>query len=327
MDDSYFSGIAAAKEEEAKRKEQHEKYLEGERRSLELFRANGAVTSYDFSDDPSQLKAWAEGLAHVVGLIDLYGRRQNLLRWADYFDRIGPHVGTGAAFVLNNATNTSNVLDFILRLATVDRSHLQGVRGSVAQALVGISNDQFPEPDAVVPPGQPRPKQRVIAPNWTLDAAELACEDYLNKHQPQFRGLIRLVEIKAKGADQAARKIFGRNRIAKKLGISFGLVSKTKTWTTICNAFGWHKEPAGIKGKVGIGMAIDGGQRSSASAADEAEVNDLVALARSRLAESDADEFEQKLRSGEWSPQQADYLLKLAKDQNSDRLSKKVHSR
>ncbi len=128
-----------------------------------------------------------------------------------------------------------------VRLATAEYSDGASIRGDVQHT----GGSQQAE-------GKGYPSKQ----SWTQPDLDKAIEEYKARRSSNFHQLVECVQRGDKGAKKAAQKIFGRNAIARALGVkASAMVSKSPVWCGIAGALGLRE--AAAKKKIGLNIAME----------------------------------------------------------------------
>ena len=101
---------------------------------------------------------------------------------------------------------------------------------------------------------------------WTQDDLDETIREYKAKRASSYRDLVAAVRANKPGAKKDAQRLYGRNAIARALGVkSPHMVSKSSAWDQIANDLGFRLNRGKIMGtrhtrrpcKIGLDMAIE----------------------------------------------------------------------
>lgn len=180
----------------------------------------------------------------------------------------------------------------------------------------------------------PRSRNGKKAPekqSWTQPALDAAIREYKAKRAASFNDLVEGVRSNRRAAKASAQKTFGRNAIARELGVkAAAMVSKSPEWQAIADEL---KLPRGKttarrpKGKVGLEIALEEqASERSESAADVVVQAETIRLIQSSMSATAAEATIERLRRGEINDDQARELVEAVTDQVRDARTRKVRS-
>ncbi|MFO0800499.1 MAG: hypothetical protein U0804_23780 [Gemmataceae bacterium] len=145
---------------------------------------------------------------------------------------------------------------------------LQGVEQveDALEAVLRYLRQQSQPATAVVGQGAPPPATAEQTPplrSWTQPKLDAAIREYAARRAGALKSLREAVQGDRKGAVESARDMFGRNEIARALGVkSRAMISKSEAWTEIADDLRLRPRPDGYRGlkrsgKIGFDKAAD----------------------------------------------------------------------
>jgi hypothetical protein len=147
-------------------------------------------------------------------------------------------------------------LDDLARLEVSARRELQLAASALNRSATGAVGDEHRGPKGGTY-SQDNSKYR----SWTQTELDKAIQDYKARRAPSYDDLLEGVRKKRKGAKKAAEKMFGRNAIARELGVkpgSRGMISKSPVWQQMADDFGFDRRSKGSRGKkIGLDIALE----------------------------------------------------------------------
>ena len=155
-----------------------------------------------------------------------------------------------------------------------------------------------------------------------------AIRKYKAERASTYPELVDAVKKVRPGAIRAARKTFGRNAIAKKLGVKApAMVSKSEAWQEIAGElqFGKKHHAGKPRKRTGLDLAVaEASEACSDSAADEAVRNETLRLIQRTLPREAAEALSNQLSIGNISDDKARQMIETYQDQEKDRKRKRV---
>jgi len=167
--------------------------------------------------------------------------------------------------------------------------------------------------------GRPKPSKR----SWTQSDLDAAIREYKAKRAPRYRELVEAVRHGAKGSKKDAGRIFGRNVIARELGVrSPSMVSKSDAWIEIADELQIPLARNRVRGtsrtrsagKIGHDIAVERRGIAAAEGADpaaailRAEREETLRIIH-QLPAKKAEPILQKYEAGEMTDDQARQLV------------------
>jgi hypothetical protein len=158
----------------------------------------------------------------------------------------------------------------------------------------------------------------------------LAIQKYKAERASNYRDMAEGVKRGKPGALKSARKIFGRNAIARALGVKApAMVSLSKPWVEIAQELSLRR-----RGRIGLarnkrlGLEIALEQKCEKcgdTTQDTVIQREVVTLARQRLPMAQADALIEKLEKGVITTDKAHQIIELYQDQQKDDKQRKIH--
>jgi hypothetical protein len=180
---------------------------------------------------------------------------------------------------------------------------------------------------------EPLSRQGEATPLRSYTQADLdaAIRDYKARRAPRCRELVEAVHSGKKGAIKCAQELFGRNAIARALGVKArAMVSKSEAWLEIARELQLpHKnaKQGGLNRQRRIGLEIADerkAQVSSQTVLSEVIRNETIAIVRKALPQDLAESVIQKLEAGEIDDDGARQMIELAQAQQKDDRTRKI---
>jgi hypothetical protein len=115
------------------------------------------------------------------------------------------------------------------------------------------------------PRGDERPEATEPRRSWTKDEVNVAVREYGEKHTRKLEALAERINNGDATARSEARKLFGRNAIAKALGCSKAHVSASGAWRAIAEELGLKGRTPGLGRGKRIGLEIADEEKATAA--------------------------------------------------------------
>ncbi|MFL5330872.1 MAG: hypothetical protein ACJ8C4_18400 [Gemmataceae bacterium] len=152
--------------------------------------------------------------------------------------------------------------------------------------------------------------------SWIQGDLDNAIREYKAERASTYPDLVAGVRRGNEGAQRSARRIFGRNAIAKALGVrSKAMVSGSPVWREIAEELGLagkNKSKHATRKKIGIEIAIEEHSSStSKSVGDTVIRNETIALIQKVVSKREADQIIDKLVTGAISDDEARQIADL----------------
>jgi hypothetical protein len=169
--------------------------------------------------------------------------------------------------------------------------------------------------------------------SYTQADLDVAIREYQARRAPRYQDLVEAVKSGSRGARKAAQAMFGRNAIARALGVKAkAMVSKSEPWLQMARELQLpHKkaQPAAPAKQKKIGMAIAEERKAEAqgdTVSGEVIHNETMALARRALPTDLAESVIQQLLAGEIDDDRTREIIELSQEQGKDDKSRKLHT-
>jgi hypothetical protein len=165
---------------------------------------------------------------------------------------------------------------------------------------------------------------------WTQIDLDAAIQEYKARRVSRYSELVDAVKSASPGAKKAAQKLFGRNAIARALGVKArAMVTKSPVWQEIADELmlvrGKHRCSA--QKRIGHDMAMEEkAVATSETPADQAIRNETIGLINKKMSKEAAEATVDKLSRGEISDDQARQIAEKVAEQSQDARSRKVFS-
>ncbi|MGO9109103.1 MAG: hypothetical protein ACLP9L_07720 [Thermoguttaceae bacterium] len=169
--------------------------------------------------------------------------------------------------------------------------------------------------------------------SYTQADLDAAIRDYKAQRASTYSDLVAGVKKGLKGATRKAQEMFGRNAIAKALGVkSAAMVSKSAAWREIADELGlagkrFRRKHGTESKRRGIQIALDA--RSAAKGdpvADEVDRNEAIALIKQTIKDKAvATLLINNVEEGKTSPDQVQAIIDAYVEQQEDDRSRKAH--
>jgi len=200
-----------------------------------------------------------------------------------------------------------------------------------AKWLSFIASRKKDERVASSPRAVPTKKGQVPFRSWTQSELDMAIREYKAKRASSYRDMVEGVKQGKPGARKSARKVFGRNAIARALGVKArAMVSRSKPWQEIAQelSLSWCRTRIRLARSKRVGQEAALEQKSEEcgdTTQDAVFRREVINLARQRLPMSEADALIEKLEKGEATAEGAHQVIELYQDQQKDAKQRKIH--
>jgi hypothetical protein len=180
------------------------------------------------------------------------------------------------------------------------------------------------------PTSVPTKKGQVPFRSWTQSELDMAIREYKAKRASSYRDMAEGVKLDKPGARKSARNVFGRNAIARALGVKArAMVSRSKPWLEIAQELCLSRCQARTRlarnKRVGQEIALEQKSEECGDTTQDAVFRrEVINLARQRLPTSEADALIEKLESGEATVEEAHQVIELYRDQQKDAKQRKI---
>jgi hypothetical protein len=174
---------------------------------------------------------------------------------------------------------------------------------------------------------QPKRKgERPTLRSWTQPDLDHAIREYKAKRAPTYSDLKDAVKRGKPGAQRDARRLFGRNAIARALGVKArAMVTKSEAWQDIARDLKLPHGPKRYRGlnkanRIGAEIAEEIAGEAAGNTTHEAVVRrETNRLARKHLPEEEAEAIIDQLSRGEINDDEARELINLTLEQLKER--------
>jgi hypothetical protein len=183
------------------------------------------------------------------------------------------------------------------------------------------------------PPSKPVRKGPESLRSWTQPDLDAAIREYKAKRATQYNELVEGIRQGRPGAQKAARQLYGRNAIARALGVKArAMVSKSEPWQEIAAELQLSRSRNScppFKRSKRIGLSIAEEKKAlddlgRAQVLDQLVHKETIALLQRKLPPEVAEEAIWKLERGEMTDDGARELIDLYQLQQQDDKAKKV---
>jgi hypothetical protein len=178
----------------------------------------------------------------------------------------------------------------------------------------------------------PKNRDRNAVPkrSWTQSDLDDAIQEYKAKRASTYTDLVEGVKCGRAGAKKSAQKLFGRNALARALGVrSPAMVTNSPVWQRIANELRLRgrsrKGHHAVKQRIGVDIALEEQAiAAGGSAVDEVVRRETIALIEKSMPSAEAEATVEKLQRGDITDDQARDLIKLTADQKRDDRARKI---
>jgi hypothetical protein len=153
------------------------------------------------------------------------------------------------------------------------------------------------------PEATPQEEQEPALQSWTQPKLDAAIREYIAARAGALKSLTEAIQGKRPGAVESARKMFGRNEIARALRVkSRTMVTKSEAWIEIADDL--HLRPDELRGirrkaKIGFDIAVERKAQSQEDPVlDELEKREAIANIGGEFTEQEAIAFVHKHLTG-----------------------------
>jgi hypothetical protein len=166
--------------------------------------------------------------------------------------------------------------------------------------------------------------------SWTQGELDKAIQEYKARRASTYPDLAEGVKQGKQGAIKSARRLFGRNAIARALGVKApAMITKSSVWREIASELGLSREVKGRRPGKAKRVGEEIAQEEKAEAAGdttEAEVlrNETIRLAEKSLPRKEADAIIERLVGGQIDDDQAREMINLAVEQRKENKTRKT---
>jgi len=252
--------------------------------------------------------------------------RQALRNATRYLDRHGPgnHPPHPTPDKLEHIEQIEAALGAILRHIRQGRS--QGSEASTTPNTAHGPLAPNPKPATKRPSGDPEKR------SWLQHDLDDAIRKYKAKHASTYHDLVKGVRAGRKVAIDAARDIFGRNAIARALGVKAqAMVSKSPPWREIAEELkltsGEGRSLGGAR-RMGLDIAIESkAEEEGVTPLDELVKKETLALVKKSMPPEVAANLIERLEAGTIDDEEVREMVILYEDQQSDQKRHKIPRR
>lgn len=180
--------------------------------------------------------------------------------------------------------------------------------------------------------GHPKGAAKKQLKSWIQPELDEAIREYKARRASTYHDLVEGVKQGKPGAVKSARKMFGRNAIARELAVKArAMVTNSPEWQGIARDLKLSSKFTGQQRRKGrrIGNDIAHEQKAESlgdTTQTEAIRNETINLARKNLPSKEAEGLIDGLATGQIDDDQARKIIKLAADQKKDNKSGKIRS-
>jgi hypothetical protein len=169
--------------------------------------------------------------------------------------------------------------------------------------------------------------------SWTQSELDAAIREYKSKRAVQYKDLVEAVRQGKRGAQKTAQKLYGRNALARALGVKApAMVSKSEAWEEIAADLQLARKRGdrpvrNQRKRIGLDIAAEGKageDPENTGCLDEVIRKETIAFLRRELPPEEAEETITKLQRGAITDDQARALIDLYREQCQDDRAKKI---
>jgi hypothetical protein len=166
--------------------------------------------------------------------------------------------------------------------------------------------------------------------SWTQVDLDAAIREYKARRAANYGELVEAVKAGRPGAKKAAQNMFGRNAIARELGVKApAMVTKSPDWQQLADELGLSRgkdRNVPKRKRVGLDIALEESAAKSQPVLELAVRQETVQLVKSSMSQSEANAVVDRLQRGEITDDQARDLIELVKDQKREARTRRVRS-
>jgi hypothetical protein len=169
--------------------------------------------------------------------------------------------------------------------------------------------------------------------SWTQTDLDAAIHKYKAERAGSYRELVNGVQAGKPGAIKAAQKLFGRNALARALGVKApAMISKSEAWREIAAELGLNRKAEshprqGRARRMGTDIAFEEeAEKAGDTVAQQVDQNETIRLARQKLPKRLAEEIINRLIDGVITDDQARQQIDLTLEQIKDAKATRAHS-
>jgi len=160
----------------------------------------------------------------------------------------------------------------------------------------------------------------------TQEEVDLEIREYKAARTATHTDLRDAVRANRKGAINAARKLFGRNKVAREIGCkSKTMVTNSKVYKVIQQELRLNEPRRSVRNRSGFDGAINpASERAGDPVTEQIIANETRELVRKHLDAKEANEVIQKLDIGEMTDSQVRMFIEVHQQQKRDDCSRRV---
>jgi len=215
-----------------------------------------------------------------------------------------------------------------------DLAEKSAMPGGGASSAVAGEGEQASE-GAIPPASAPAQQAQVPTPptsalrSFTQADLDNAIREYKAQRASRYGDLVEAVKAGKASAMRDARRLFGRNAIAKALGCkSKAMVSKSAAWKAIAAELQLSKTAATPRQRVGEGIAVEQAAEAQGDTVSQTVIRqETLRLINAKLPKNEAEATVHKLQIGDMSDDDARKLVELYDQQQKDSKAPKLSSR
>ena len=169
-----------------------------------------------------------------------------------------------------------------------------------------------------------RGKQSPTKRSWTQADLDEAIREYKAERASSYKDMVTGIKASKAGAKKSARKVFGRNAVARALGVkASAMVSNSLVWQRIAEELklqGVRKgQTRSSKQRIGLDIAIEEkAEATGESVVDQVVRDETIRLLKKSMPAAAAEDAIEKLVRGEISDDQARELIEIFATQRKD---------
>lgn len=194
----------------------------------------------------------------------------------------------------------------------------------------GADNETQSEPAGSRAQRRQRQKAGPLKRSWTQGALDDAIREYRAKRASTYADLVASVQRGDRGAKKDAQRLFGRNAIARELGVkSRAMVTKSPDWQAIATELKLPR-PSGRRGtttpqRIGVEIALEEqAVAASETVVDQVVRRETIRLINTSMPAAEAEATIEKLERGEITDEQARDLVAVHADQRRDDRTRRI---
>jgi len=165
--------------------------------------------------------------------------------------------------------------------------------------------------------------------SWTQTDLDSAIREYKARRASKYGDLAAAVNAGKPGAQRIARKLFGRNVIARELGCkSKAMVSKSPAWKAIASELGLAGVTTAAGRRVGEDIAIEqAAETQGDTVVDQVVRRETIRFINAELPNKEAEALINQLAIGDMSDEDARRVVELYRQQHKDAKARKAQGR